>query len=109
QPASPSTAATANDKATLSLHDALPISGKVSWKLYDNETCSSANGGVVAEDGPVSVTGNASYVTPNGASPTLAGTYYWVATYSGGPDDNAIASDSPAELVVLGPPSPAIK
>src|SRR5205823_12920438 len=107
QPASPSTAATANDKATLSLHDALPISGKVSWKLYDNETCSSANGGVVAEDGPVSVTGNASYVTPNGASPTLAGTYYWVATYSGDQNNKAISSGCDDEPVVIGPASPA--
>src|SRR5439155_11885649 len=79
------------------------------WKLYDNETCSSANGGVVAEDGPVNVTGNASYVTTNGASPTLAGTYYWVATYSGDQNNKAISSGCEDEPVVIGPASPAIK
>src|SRR5439155_1396143 len=79
------------------------------WKLYDNETCSSANGGVVAEDGPVNVTGNASYVTPNGASPTLAGTYYWVATYSGDQNNKASSSDCEDEPVVIGPVTPAIK
>src|SRR5207244_375823 len=67
------------------------------------------NGGVVAEDGPVNVTGNASYVTPNGASPTLAGTYYWVATYSGDQNNKAISSGCEDEPVVIGPATPAIK
>src|SRR5207248_2951015 len=101
--------ATVKDKATLSGLFGEHPSGKVSWKLYDNETCSSANGGVVAEDGPVNVTGNASYVTPNGASPTLAGTYYWVATYSGDQNNKAISSGCEDEPVVIGPASPAIK
>src|SRR5204863_5126057 len=79
------------------------------WKLYDNETCSAANGGVVAEDGPVDVTGNGDYSTPSGASPTLAGTYYWVATYSGDQNNKAISSGCEDEPVVIGPASPAIK
>src|SRR5204863_5613412 len=79
------------------------------WKLYDNETCSAANGGVVAEDGPVDVTGNGDYSTPSGASPTLAGTYYWVASYSGDQNNKAISSGCEDEPVVIGPASPAIK
>ena len=53
EPASAVVGATIKDKATLSgLFGAHPA-GKVTWKLYDNNECSSANGGVVAEDGPV--------------------------------------------------------
>src|SRR5439155_3824749 len=54
-----------------------------SSKLYDNKSCSPAEGGLIASDGPVAVSANGSYETPHGASPTASGTYYWVATYSG--------------------------
>src|SRR5439155_7840583 len=109
EPASAVVGATVKDKATLSgLFGAHPA-GKVSWKLYDNENCSAANGGVVAEDGPVDVTGNGDYSTPSGASPTLAGTYYWVASYSGDQNNKAISSGCEDEPVVIGPASPAIK
>src|SRR5204862_2942214 len=71
--------------------------------------CSAASGGVIAEDGPTDVTGNGDYVTPAGASPTQAGTYYWVASYSGDGNNKAIASGCADEPVVIGPASPAIK
>src|SRR5438093_302332 len=101
----------ADEPVTLSLHDALPITvqdpasgtvgetfkdtaklsglfgahagGTVSFKLFDNKTCDASEGGLIASDGPVAVDGNGEYATPHGASPTQAGTYYWVATYSG--------------------------
>src|SRR5438128_1540444 len=57
--------------------------GTISWKLYSNKSCEASEGGLVASDGPVSVSGDGEYATPQGASPTQAGTYYWVAAYSG--------------------------
>src|SRR5437667_3449 len=57
--------------------------GTVSFKLFNNKTCDASEGGLIASDGPVAVDGNGEYATPHGASPTQAGTYYWVATYSG--------------------------
>src|SRR5437667_97749 len=53
----------------LSLHDALPIYG------------------------PVTVTKNGDYLTPSGASPSQAGTYFWVATYSGDANNKEAASE----------------
>src|SRR5436309_8483543 len=51
--------------------------------FLSNKSCDASEGGLIASDGPVSVDGNGEYPTPNGASPTQAATYYWVATYSG--------------------------
>src|SRR5437667_390168 len=50
--------ATFKDKATIAgLFGAKP-GGQISWKLYDNKECKSAEGGVVATDGPVAVSAN---------------------------------------------------
>src|SRR5205823_1674231 len=67
------------------------------------------SGGVIAEDGPTDVTGNGDYVTPAGASPTQAGTYYWVATYSGDSNNKAIASGCADEPVVIGQAQPKVE
>ena len=48
------------------------------------------------------------YKTPNGASPTQAGTYYWVASYTGDTNNKAIASGCGEEPITVGPASPAI-
>jgi hypothetical protein len=74
--------------------------GSVSWKLYDNANC---EGTALASDGPVSVTGNGSYETPSGATPTATGTYYWVATYSGDSNNKAIASGCEEEPIAVNP------
>src|SRR5256886_11012367 len=66
-------------------------------------------GGVVAEGGPCALPVKGDYVTPAGASPTQAGTYYWVASSSGDSNNKAIASGCADEPVVIGPASPAIK
>src|SRR5205807_992919 len=83
--------------------------GTVSFKLFNNKTCDATEGGLIASDGPVAVDGNGEYATPHGASPTQAGTYYWVATYSGEANnkeaDHACA-DEPANI---GAASPSIE
>src|SRR2546427_764496 len=92
-PASGTVGATFKDKATIAgLFGAKP-GGQISWKLYDNKECKSAEGGVVATDGPVAVSANGDYATPSGASPE-AGTYYWVASYSGEARKSAVEGKS---------------
>src|SRR5947208_463908 len=80
RPASGTAGGSGTDKGAFGgLFGAKPA-GSVSWKLYDNSKC---EGPPVASDGPVTVTGNGGYPTPSGASPVPAGTFYWVAVYSG--------------------------
>jgi hypothetical protein len=100
QPPSGTLGATFKDAATIAgLFGAKP-GGSVSWKLYANSKCEGAG----VSDGPVAVTANGAYLTPSGAVPTAAGTYYWVATYSGDANNNAVSSACAAEPVVVNPP-----
>ena len=70
------------------------------------------NGSTVYTDA-VTVSGNATYDTstgtnPGGYLPTATGTYQWVASYSGDPNNNKVASASGSEPVVVSPASPTI-
>src|SRR5256885_3740061 len=49
------------------------------------------------------------YATPHGASPTQAGTYYWVATYSGEANNKEAVSGCADEPVKIGPASPSVE
>src|SRR5947199_4739015 len=107
-PASGTVGETFKDEAKLSgLFGAHPT-GTISWKLYSNKSCEASEGGLVASDGPVSVSGDGEYATPQGASPTQAGTYYWVAAYSGDSNNKEAKSGCADEPVVIGQASPAI-
>src|SRR4029077_1984014 len=77
-----------------------------SWKLYDNGKC---EGAPVASDGPVTVTGDGDYVTPSGASPVPAGTYFWVATYSGDANNTEASSGCADEPVAVEKATPDVK
>src|SRR5205085_2660462 len=79
--------------------------GSISWKLFDNGKC---EGSPVATDGPVTVNGDGDYTTPSGASPQPAGTYYWVATYSGDANNEEASSGCPAEPVSVEKATPEI-
>src|SRR5207244_1398085 len=86
------------DKATVSGLFGEHPGGSVSWKLYDNSKC---EGEPVASDGPVAVTANGTYETGKGAVASAAGTYYWVASYSGDHENAAAVSgcaDEPVEV-----------
>ena len=72
--------------------------GSVSWRLFANKGC---EGEPVAVDGPVSVSGDGDYSTPSGASPVAAGTYYWVAAYSGDANNKEVVSGCADEPVVV--------
>src|SRR5438128_806520 len=107
-PAAGTVGETFKDEAKLSgLFGAHPT-GTISWKLYSNKSCDASEGGLVASDGPVSVSGDGEYATPQGASPTQAGTYYWVAAYSGDSNNKEAKSGCAGTPVVIGQPSPAI-
>src|SRR5262249_13308278 len=71
---------TFKDKATLAGLFGQPAGGTVTWKLYDNAKC---EGQPLASDGPVSVSADGTYETPTGTAISSAGSYYWVASYSG--------------------------
>src|SRR5205807_796465 len=101
--------ATFKDKATIAIGRASHRESANSWKLNDNKTCSSSEGGLVASDGPVAVSGNGDYSTPAGSSPTHAGTYYWVATYSGDANNKEGTSGCADEPGVIGQASPGIE
>jgi hypothetical protein len=56
----------------------------------------------------VPVNGDNDYTTPNGYVPTLPGTYYWVASYSGDTNNQPVASGAQDEPVVVLAPAPAV-
>ena len=108
-PASGIVGATFKDAASLTGLFGAKAGGSVSWKLYSNNECSASEGGLVASDGPVSVSGDGEYETPSGSSPAAAGTYYWVAAYSGDANNKPVTSGCGDEPVVIGlvPAQPA--
>src|SRR5262249_29475121 len=102
QPASGTLGATFKDGATISgLFGAKP-GGSISWKLYNNSKC---EGVAIASDGPVAWIANGPHGTPSGPAPKVAGTYYWVATYSGDANNNGVSSACAAEPVVVNAPA----
>src|SRR3989441_853272 len=52
--------------------------------------------------------GDGEYSTPQGASPTQAGTYYWVASYSGDANNKEATSGCADEPVLIAQAQPAI-
>src|SRR5262249_36225288 len=103
-PAAATVGATFKDKATISGLFGEHPGGSISWKLYDNPKC---EGQALASDGPVTVSGNGDYETPHGPAPT-AGTYYWVASYSGDANDKEAQSGCADEPVTVGHPPAAV-
>src|SRR5438477_13620 len=82
-PSSGIVGATFKDKATLAGAFGEHVGGTISFKLYDNKSCSPAEGGLIASDGPVAVSANGSYETRQGDSTTALRSYYWLVTYPG--------------------------
>jgi uncharacterized repeat protein (TIGR01451 family) len=105
QPAAGAIGATYNDKAALSGGVNYDGTGSITFKLYSAASC----GGSVLDTETVSgVSGNGNYTTPNGFAIQNAGTYYWVASFSGDANNNAFTSLCNDEPVVVAKNSPAI-
>ena len=95
-----------------SLHDGSTLSGAtssaggtVSYDVYSNSTCASA--GLVSTLGPVTVSAGVVPDSPTWTA-TSAGTFYFVALYSGDANNNATSSACAAEAVTVSPTSPSI-
>ena len=93
----------ANDSATLSAATA-GAGGTVTYTVYSTSTCS----GVVATLGPVTVTNGAVPNSPNWTATVAAGTYYFVANYSGDANNTAAQSGCGAEAITVNTNAPTI-
>jgi fibronectin-binding autotransporter adhesin len=88
------------DSATLS--DGYNETGTITFTL-------TAPGGATVDTETVSVNGDGTYSTPKGVLPTMAGTYQWVASYSGDSNNNSVADalgnepETVVAAVTLGP------
>ncbi len=92
------------------IHDAATLTGganptgTITFSLYgpDDATC----GGGAIFTSPVTVNGNGTY-TSSAFTPTAAGTYRWIATYSGDGTNGVAAGacNDPNESVVVSPPA----
>jgi uncharacterized repeat protein (TIGR01451 family) len=105
QPASGSVGETYNDTATLSDAVAHDGTGSITFKLYDGQDCA---GNVLDTEIVHNVSANGDYPTPTGFAIQNAGTYYWVATFSGDSNNLSAASGCNDEPVVVGPNGPSI-
>ncbi len=81
-----------NDSATLSGTNASSAGGTVTYTVYSNNTCTT-----VAGNGGTKPVTNGSVPDSDPVTLTAAGTYYWVASYSGDPSNAASASGCGAE------------
>ena len=89
---------TLNDSATLA--GGYNPTGTITFTLY------AANGSVVDTETDTVNSGNDTYNTPTGYTPTVAGTYQWVASYSGDANNNPVASTKGSEPETVSPGDP---
>jgi len=66
--------------------------GTVTYEVFNNGTCSTSGGGLVATLAPVTVTNGAVPLSPSWNANGPAGTYYFVALYSGDPSNDSTSS-----------------
>jgi hypothetical protein len=103
-PSSGTVPALLNDTATLS--GGVNPTGTITFKLYGPNDATCANAAIDSET--ASVSGNGSYSTATGLTVSLAGTYQWVASYSGDANNNPASTKCGDEPVVVSPASPGI-
>ena len=96
-PASGSVGDTYKDKATLSGTFRQDGSASITWTLYPNDDCS----GTPLGTDTVSVDADGTFETPNGVTVNAGGTYYWVAHFSGDPNNGSADSGCADEPVVV--------
>ncbi len=107
-PASVTLGASVADVATLS--GGYDPTGTLQWALYgpNDASCSSST---PLQTQTVAVTGDGSYTSPS-LTPTAAGSYHWVATYSGDANNVKVGpvgcTDPNEGLTVNSPPSPPL-
>ena len=103
-PASGAIGATYKDTATLSGGANYDSTGSITFKLYSNNDCS----GLLDTETVTGINANGPYQTPTGFVLQHAGTYYWVASFSGDGFNGPTATGCTDEPVVVAPNQPAI-
>jgi uncharacterized repeat protein (TIGR01451 family) len=101
QPASGSVDDVFGDKATLSGGANYDGTGSITFKLYSAADC---GGSVVDTETVPNISANGDVTTPNGFAIPSAGTFYWVASFSGDSNNGAFTSACNDEPVVVNPP-----
>jgi len=91
----------AYDTATLYSATA-DASGTVTYEVFNNASCSTAGGGLVASLAPVTVTNATVPISPPWTANAPAGTYYFVAVYSGDASNDAASSWCSADPFAIG-------
>jgi uncharacterized repeat protein (TIGR01451 family) len=105
QPASGAMGDTFKDTATLSGAHSPDGTGTITFKLYPALDC----GGPVLDSETVSnINVNGDYPTPNGVKLNNAGTYYWVASFTGDNYNNGATTGCNDEKVTVPPAMPRI-
>jgi uncharacterized repeat protein (TIGR01451 family) len=90
---------TLTDSATLSGGN--NPTGKLSFQLYDPT-------GHLDETEIITISGDGTFTTPQGFTPTMAGTWQWVVTYKGDDNNNQVATNMGDEPEVVQMASPTI-
>jgi hypothetical protein len=78
--------------------------GTITFNLYGQPGCTDKP----LDTETVTVTGNGSYSTPTGYTPTATGTYWWTASYGGDSGNAQVSSGCGDEQVVIGQASPSL-
>jgi len=97
------------DTATLS--GGFTPTGNITFRLYGPSATAVCNAGnLVFTSNAVTVNGNGAYPSAPGFSPTAAGTYRWIASYSGDANNVAVAGNcgDANESVVIGQTTPSM-
>ena len=89
---------TVTDTATLAGGDS--PTGTITFSLYGPSATADCSTTAVDTE-KVTVSGDGSYTTPAGATPTTAGTYWWTASYSGDTNNATTATSCGAEQVSI--------
>jgi HD-GYP domain-containing protein (c-di-GMP phosphodiesterase class II) len=80
--------------------DSASLKGSVTYDVYDNDTCSSADGGLVNSFGPLAIANGVVPESPNWTAGS-AGHYYFVTSYSGDANNKASVSGCAAAEVTV--------
>ncbi|MEO8486700.1 MAG: hypothetical protein ABI585_10220, partial [Betaproteobacteria bacterium] len=97
------------DNATLS--GGFSPTGNIVFQLFGPSATVVCNAGnLVFTSSPIAVSGNGSYGPSNAFAPTVAGTYRWIATYSGDPNNVGVAGvcGATGETVTISRATPSI-
>ncbi len=107
QPASALVGTSIADQATITGLVSPNSTDTVTFKLYNNST---ASGTPLFTSAPVtvSISGSTASATSPGYTATATGTDYWVATFNGDSNNNAVTSGATAEPVTINKATPAI-